>query len=75
MEEMNVDPELDNYVEFQGISESFERKIFDHMFSVKCSEPLDIVSNSNFIKFCDFRLMQVVYAGDTICGAGVKYVP
>ena len=55
---MNVDPELDNYVEFKGISESFERKIFDHMFSVKCSEPLDIVSNSNFIKFCDFRTGQ-----------------
>ena len=50
---MKVDPEFD--VEYQGISTDSERYIFDYLFSAKCSNPLDIVSNSNFIKFCNFR--------------------
>ena len=50
LKEMNVDPECKSYVEYQGISTDTERRIFDHLFSAKCSNPLDIVSNSNFIK-------------------------
>ena len=52
---MNIDPEYDNFVEFQDISTDTERYIFDYLFSAKCSNPLDIVSNSNFIKFVNFR--------------------
>ena len=55
LDEMNVDSECENYVEYQGISTDSERYIFDWLFSVKCSNPLDIVSNSDFIKFCNFR--------------------
>ena len=55
LKEMNVDPECDSYVEWQGISTDTERQIFYHLFSAKCSNPLDIVSNTNFIKYCNFR--------------------
>ena len=55
LKDMNIDPELDNFVEFQDISTDTERYIFDYLFSAKCSNPLDIVSNSNFIKFVNFR--------------------
>ena len=43
LSDMNVDEELDNFVELQGISKESERYIFDHLFSAKCSNPLDIV--------------------------------
>ena len=55
LNEMNIDPELDNFVEYQDISTDTERYIFDYLFSAKCSYPLDIVSNSNFIEFVNFR--------------------
>ena len=40
LKEMDVDSECENYVEYQGISTLSERYIYDHMFSVKCANPL-----------------------------------
>ena len=36
LNEMNIDPEFDNFVEYQDISTDTERYIFDQLSSAKC---------------------------------------
>ena len=51
LKEMNIDPEYDNFVEFQDISTDTERYIFDYLFSAKCFN-----LNQVFRKFKKFNL-------------------
>lgn len=47
-----IDPELDNFVEYQDISTDTERYIFDYLFCAKCFNPNQVIR-----KFKKFNLL------------------
>ena len=49
-----------NHAEAFGISPDVERLAFDHLFSSKCKNPLDITSNTHLIKYCHFQTKEPI---------------